>query len=81
MAAGKKWVPEELLVALNVYHKLTFGQLHSRNPVIIDLAETAIGALNTMPKADQLQSLLVQSSFTREKFVTNFTKAPKRSQA
>ena len=35
----KSWTREELLVALNLYHKLTFGQLHSRNPAIISLAE------------------------------------------
>jgi putative restriction endonuclease len=34
-----KWTREELLVALNVYHKLTFGQLHARQPVLIDLAK------------------------------------------
>ena len=28
-----------MLVALNLYHKLTFGQLHARQPVIIALAE------------------------------------------
>lgn len=28
-----------MLVVLNVYHKLTFGQLHARNPAIRDLAE------------------------------------------
>ncbi len=27
-----------MLVALNVYHKLTFGQLHARQPVIVALA-------------------------------------------
>jgi len=27
-----------LLVALNLYHKLTFGQLHARNPAIVALA-------------------------------------------
>ena len=35
----KSWTREELLVALNLYHKLTFGQLHSRNPAIIALAD------------------------------------------
>jgi putative restriction endonuclease len=35
----KRWTREELLVALNLYHKLTFGQLHFRNPAIIALAE------------------------------------------
>ena len=39
MAAGKRWTREELLVALNLYHKLTFGQLHARHPAIIALAE------------------------------------------
>ena len=38
MAARKNWTRDELLVLLNVYHKLTFGQLHARQPVIIDLA-------------------------------------------
>jgi putative restriction endonuclease len=33
-----KWSREELLAALNIYHKLTFGQLHARQPVVMDLA-------------------------------------------
>jgi hypothetical protein len=39
MIFRKKWTREELLVALNLYHKLTFGQLHARQPVIVALAE------------------------------------------
>jgi putative restriction endonuclease len=39
MAAGKRWTRDELLVALNLYHKLTFGQLHARNLAIVALAE------------------------------------------
>jgi len=39
MAKGKRWTPEELLLALNLYHKLTFGQLHARQLAIIELAE------------------------------------------
>jgi len=38
MASGKRWTRDELLVALNLYHKLNFGQFHSKQPVIIDLA-------------------------------------------
>jgi putative restriction endonuclease len=38
MAARKPWTRDELLVALNLYHKLTFGQLDSTNPAIIALA-------------------------------------------
>lgn len=39
MAVGKRWTRVELLVALNLYHKLTFGQLHARNPAILGLSE------------------------------------------
>ncbi len=39
MAAGRRWTRDELFVALNLYHKLTFGQLHRRNPAIIALAD------------------------------------------
>ena len=39
MATGRRWTRDELLVALNLYHKLTFGQLHARNPVVAALAE------------------------------------------
>lgn len=39
MSLRKKWTRDELLIALNLYHKLTFGQLHSRQPSIIALAE------------------------------------------
>jgi putative restriction endonuclease len=39
MAAGRKWTRDELVVALNLYHKLTFGQLHARQPAIVALAQ------------------------------------------
>ncbi|MFO1486915.1 MAG: HNH endonuclease [Verrucomicrobiota bacterium] len=39
MAAGRRWTRDELIVALNLYHKLTFGQLHARQPAIVALAE------------------------------------------
>lgn len=39
MAAGKRWTRDELIVALNLYHKLTFGQLHARQPAIVALAD------------------------------------------
>lgn len=32
------WTKDELLLAVNLYSKLQFGQLHARNPAIIDLA-------------------------------------------
>src|ERR1041385_937343 len=38
MAGGRRWTRDELLVALNLYHKLTFGQLHARQPAIVALS-------------------------------------------
>lgn len=38
MPTARKWTRDELLVALNLYRKLSFGQLHARNPVIMELA-------------------------------------------
>ena len=39
MAARKNWTRHELLIVLNVYHKLRFGLMHKANPTIIKLAE------------------------------------------
>lgn len=39
MTPRKKWTRDELLVALNLYHKLTFGQLHARHPAIMAVAK------------------------------------------
>lgn len=39
MEPRKKWNRDELLIALNLYHKITFGRLHARNPVIIATAQ------------------------------------------
>src|SRR5205814_964257 len=36
---GRSWTRDELIVAMNLYCKLPFGQLHHRNPAIIKLAE------------------------------------------
>jgi len=38
MAEARRWTREELLVVLNLYEKLQFGQFHSRQPVIIEVA-------------------------------------------
>ena len=38
-AARRGWTRDELLVALNVYHKLTFGQFHGRQPVVMAVAQ------------------------------------------
>lgn len=36
--APKRWTRDELLVVLNLYHKLPFGKISERQPVVIDLA-------------------------------------------
>ena len=39
MKQGQRlWTRNELLLAINLYCKLTFGQLHKGNPAIIELA-------------------------------------------
>ena len=37
--SNNRWTRKELILALNLYLKLPFGQMHSRNPEIIRLAE------------------------------------------
>ena len=48
MAAGRRWTHDELLVALNLYHKLTFGQLHARQPAIVALADKLERGVNSV---------------------------------
>jgi putative restriction endonuclease len=47
MAEAKRWTRNELLIALNLYGKLRFGQFHSKQPVIVDVA----GRLNRTPSS------------------------------
>ena len=39
MTEARRWTRKELLVVLNLYEKLRFGQFHSRQPVIIEVSE------------------------------------------
>jgi len=48
MASGRRWTRDELLVALNLYHKLNFGQLHARQPAIMALAEKLRRGANSL---------------------------------
>ncbi|MBL9143512.1 MAG: HNH endonuclease [Verrucomicrobiaceae bacterium] len=38
MSTRTRWTEAELLIALNLYHKLTFGQMHARQPLIVEVA-------------------------------------------
>lgn len=35
----KKWARQELIVAFNLYCQMPFGKIHSRNPVIVQIAK------------------------------------------
>jgi putative restriction endonuclease len=39
MARGKPWTHDELMVGMNLYCKLPFGQLRHGNPLVIEVAE------------------------------------------
>jgi len=39
MASGKPWTHDELMLAMNLYCKLSFGQFDQRNPLIIEVAQ------------------------------------------
>jgi putative restriction endonuclease len=39
MPVRKNWTRAELLITLNIYHKLNFGQLHARQAVVVALAD------------------------------------------
>ena len=52
------WTHAELLIALNLYHKLTFGQLHARHPAIVATAKKlGRGANSLAMKLNHLASL------------------------
>ena len=48
MAIGKRWTRDQLLLALNLYHKLTFGQMHGRQPAIVALASKMERGANSL---------------------------------
>jgi putative restriction endonuclease len=39
MAERRRWSREELMIAMNLYCKLSFGQLHHRTPIIIEVSQ------------------------------------------
>ncbi len=39
MSERRSWSREELIIAMNLYCKLSFGQLHHRTPIIIEVAQ------------------------------------------
>jgi putative restriction endonuclease len=39
MSSGKKWTREELMIALNLYHKIPFSHFDQDKPVVIEVAK------------------------------------------
>lgn len=39
MGAGKRWTRDELLIAMNLYMKLPFGQFYQGNRIVIALSQ------------------------------------------
>ncbi|GEP45021.1 HNH endonuclease [Brevifollis gellanilyticus] len=48
MTPRAKWTRDDLLVALNLYHKLAFGQMHARQPVIVEVAKKMGRSANSL---------------------------------
>lgn len=49
----KKWARQELIVAFNLYCQLPFGKIHSRNPIIMEVAKQ----LNRTPSSLAMKML------------------------
>jgi hypothetical protein len=45
---ARAWTRDELIVAMNLYSRLTFGQLHARNPQVIELARKMNRSTNSL---------------------------------
>ena len=48
MPSRTLWTKEELLIALNLYHKLAFGQMHARQPLIVEVAQRMGRSANSL---------------------------------
>ncbi len=48
MPNGQRWTRDELFIALNLYHKLTFGQLYARQPAISETADRMGRSANSL---------------------------------
>ncbi len=58
MSTGVRWTEHQLLIAINLYHKLTFGQMHARQPLIVEVAKKLGRSANSLAmKLTNLASL------------------------
>jgi len=68
---GSLWTRGELLVALNLYLKLPFGKMHSRNPEIIHLADLLERSPNAI--AMRLTNFASVDPFQQERGIKGLT--------
>lgn len=96
MARGKIWTRDELIIAMNLYCKLPFGQLHYRNPTIIEMARRLgrtpgslamklcnLASLDPIQQARGIKGLSGASSQDREvwaEFHENWTELAEQSE-
>ncbi len=71
----KLWTRDEVLVAINLYHQLSFGQLHSRNKLIIQVAEKLGRTSNSL--ALKLVNLASLDTSLERKGMSNYSKLDK----
>jgi putative restriction endonuclease len=76
MKQGQKlWTRDEILIAINLYHKLTFGQLDARNKLVIEVAEKLGRTSNSL--ALKLVNLASLDTSLPRKGMSNYSKLDK----
>lgn len=76
MKQGQKlWTRDEILIAINLYHKLTFGQLDARNKLVIEVAEKLGRTSNSL--ALKLVNLASLDESLPRKGMSNYSKLDK----
>jgi predicted restriction endonuclease len=73
MKKGQKlWTRDEILIAINLYHKLSFGQLHSKNKDIIEIAKYLGRTSNSLSL--KLANIASLDSSLNRKGMSNYSK-------
>jgi putative restriction endonuclease len=77
MKQGQKlWTRDEILIAINLYHKLTFGQLDARNELVIEVAKKLGRTSNSL--ALKLVNLASLDTSLPRKGMSNYSKLDKQ---
>jgi hypothetical protein len=60
MTERRRWKREDLLVVINLYHKLTFGQMHARHPAITAMAKVLGRGAKSVAMSSRLKGEMSQ---------------------